>query len=56
MSIPEPLKVNPEDTNDIRLTKIDTNERDVLIQESFSNEFHPANREEVLAHDLASTQ
>src|SRR3972149_4471340 len=26
MSIPEPLKVNPEDTNDIRLTKIDTNE------------------------------
>lgn len=55
MSIGETLNVNPDDTNDIRITRSDTDERHVSSQEKDSQkDFKPTTREEVLAHDLAT--
>jgi len=55
MSTGNPSDVTPDDTNDIRLSKIDTSERDVQIQNHFlpgGNNPSPS-REEILAADLA---
>jgi biotin operon repressor len=55
MSIRETLNVNPDDTNDIRLTRSGTDERHVSSQEEEPQKnFKPTTREEVLAHDLAT--
>ncbi|MEX1138911.1 MAG: helix-turn-helix domain-containing protein [Bacteroidota bacterium] len=54
-SIGEPLNVNPNDTNDIRLTRIDTNGRHLSGQKKdFGKGFKPTTKEEVLACDLAN--
>lgn len=54
MSAGAPFDVNGCDTNDIRLTKGDTNERDVSNRKKPSSEtFQPASEEELLARDLA---
>lgn len=55
-SATEPIMVNPNDTNDIRLSRIGTYERNVVIEDNppLSKESSSSGRTEVLASDLAT--